>query len=276
MDSALGGAPEGRRGEMTICRRVVSGGGTSRRGACSSSGRPAVRSVSSRPRRRRVGSIARAPTLRVDPNTVRPEVLACCRGSARPSSARSWRREGDRALPFARRHGSARPRVGPATVAALRPYLEFDPAERPAPPPSWQGEGGDGKPLAAWSLGVECRGAVPAPARGDLRCDSGLLTVAPPQDGAITRAPTLQVDPRHRPSRSPGRPAEDRPGPCPRDRGGETEGAVPLARRPGSARPTDRPGHNHSSPTLSQVRTRGTAGAAHFCARIAGPSRHTP
>ena len=82
------------------------------------------------------GSISRAPTLQVDPNTAPPEVL-----SALPRLGPVLVRailEAREEAPFQSLEDlDARVRrVGPATVAALRPYLRFKPAERPAPPTS--------------------------------------------------------------------------------------------------------------------------------------------
>ncbi len=83
----------------------------------------------------RGGSNWSAPILRVDPNTVRPEVLGALPRMG-PSLVRAVVAERGMA-PFRSLDDMDRRvrRVGPATVAALRPYLGFDPAERPAPPP---------------------------------------------------------------------------------------------------------------------------------------------
>src|SRR4051794_38273033 len=83
----------------------------------------------------RVGTIARAPTLRVDTNTVRPEILGALPRIG-PTLVNAIVAE-RRITPYHSLDDLDRRvrRVGPATVAALRPYLRFEPAERSAAPP---------------------------------------------------------------------------------------------------------------------------------------------
>ena len=83
-----------------------------------------------------VGPISRVPTLQVDPNTAPPEVLGALPRIG-PSLAGAIVAE-RRIAPFRSLDDVDRRvrRVGPATVGALRPYLRFEPAERPVTPPS--------------------------------------------------------------------------------------------------------------------------------------------
>jgi competence protein ComEA len=80
------------------------------------------------------GTLSRAPTLQVDPNTAPPEVLGALPRIG-PVLARAITVERQRA-PFRSLDDLDRRvrRIGPATITALRPHLRFDPTERPAPP----------------------------------------------------------------------------------------------------------------------------------------------
>ena len=120
---------------MNACRRVVPGGGTSRRGcllllgaACGAIGLLVGRAADG-PGRSRVPR----PCV-VDPNTAPPEVLGALPRIG-PALGRAIVAE-RRTAPFRSLDDLDRRvrGIGPATVAALRPYLRFEPAERPAAP----------------------------------------------------------------------------------------------------------------------------------------------
>ncbi len=85
---------------------------------------------------RQTGTISRVPTLQIDPNTVPPEVLLALPRIG-PVLARAIVAERETASFRSLDDMDRRVRgVGPATVGALRPYLRFEPAERPVTPPS--------------------------------------------------------------------------------------------------------------------------------------------